>query len=317
MSLVDISIVLEPERVGCGGLVCVAGGDADALSEVEVRAELVLVKRSEARLASWKSELLASLDRRRGVDAQQVAGVELMLSGREAKTVVDNAVRLQELPKTKASLAAGDIGPKQADLIAKTFGEGPVDEATLVDAAQTQNIDVFANTVREHQSFQDKQTGLSRIERQRKRRSVKVFDDPASGLLNLHAVFDSVTGAKVMAALTAKENSLWKNNNNGETPQQRRADALAELICEQGNPQGTDLLIIAEVDVVKQQLKNSRLLNGNPITDTQLRELAVEANIIPAVFNTNTTASALNSLLNRRRETGGGTSVSINDMITS
>lgn len=100
------------------------GGDADSLSEAEVRAELVLVKRSEARWASWKSELLASLDRRRGVDAQQVAGDELNLSGREAKTVVDNAVRLQELPKTKASLAAGDIGPKQADLIAKTFGGG-------------------------------------------------------------------------------------------------------------------------------------------------------------------------------------------------
>lgn len=275
---------------GCVRSVCVEVGDASLLNEAEIRDALGLVKRGEARLAAWKSELLVALNRLlSNEEAKRAVGVELLLTDREAKEAVDNAMQLEKLPNTKASLVSGVIGPKQADLIAKTANEGPVDEKLLADAARTQNIADFGRTVREHRNQRDKQAGLSRVERQRMRRSAKIFDDPATGMFNLYGSFDAITGAKIMTALTAKENQLRrKKNNSDDTPQQRRADALAELICEQGTPQGTNLLVIAEVDAIKQQLVNTRLVNNTPITDNELRKLAVDADIIPAVFNTKT-----------------------------
>lgn len=49
--------------------------------------------------------------------------------------------------------------------------------------------------------------------------------------------FDPDTGARIAAALTAKERELWRNESPAErrTPQQRMADALVELILESQN----------------------------------------------------------------------------------
>ena len=81
------------------------------------------------------------------------------------------------------------------------------------------------------------------------------------------------------------------------------ADALAELICDESNDntntgktkkpnktkrQGTNLLVLADFDVIKQQLVNARLADGTPIPVTELRELAVGADILPSIFNSKT-----------------------------
>ncbi len=52
--------------------------------------------------------------------------------------------------------------------------------------------------------------------------------------------FDPETGAQVAAALSAKEEELWRNEDPiaPRTPQQRRADALVELILESCEEQG-------------------------------------------------------------------------------
>ena len=67
------------------------------------------------------------------------------------------------------------------------------------------------------------------------------------------------------------------------------ADALAELICEpagDGKSSGTDLLVIADFDVIKQQLDNPRLADGSPIPIVELHRLALEANLLPSIFDT-------------------------------
>lgn len=50
----------------------------------------------------------------------------------------------------------------------------------------------------------------------------------------LSGKFDPVTGAKIDTALVAKEGELWnaEDPNARHAPQQRMADALAELILE-------------------------------------------------------------------------------------
>ena len=46
--------------------------------------------------------------------------------------------------------------------------------------------------------------------------------------------------------------------------------------------------MLADFNAIKQQLVNARLADGTPIPVTELRDLAVDANILPSIFNTET-----------------------------
>ena len=69
----------------------------------------------------------------------------------------------------------------------------------------------------------------------------------------LQGEFDRITGARIATALTAKLRQLRHDEDPTarRTPQQRMADALADLICETGTgkPQGAELLVLADYDV--------------------------------------------------------------------
>lgn len=79
------------------------------------------------------------------------------------------------------------------------------------------------------------------------------------------------------------------------------ADALAEVICEPGEnrTQGTNLLVIADFDVINQQLVKARLADGTPIPIKTLLDLALEAEILPSIFD----AKTQNMWLGRQRRT--------------
>ena len=79
------------------------------------------------------------------------------------------------------------------------------------------------------------------------------------------------------------------------------ADALAELVCEPGDgkTQGTNLLVIADYDVIKKELINARLADGSPIPIGELRLLARVADILPSIFD----AKTQNMWLGRQRRT--------------
>ena len=296
------------EGVGCGSAVCVGVVDVAGLSEQGLRAQLQLVGRGESRLAAMKAQILGELGRRTSaIDAQLIASDELLSSKREAKRDVETATRLQQLPDTANALADGEIPAGHARLIARASGEGPVDETVLVKAARTQNYDRFAKTVKRHQQDQSGDDGQALLERQRQRRSARIFESPETGMFVLSAQFDRITGTRIATALTAKERELWHREDPNQrcTPTQRMADALTELICDASNDtnnttsgktnkpnktkrQGTNLLVLVDFDVIKQQLVNARLADGTPIPVTELRDLAVDANILPSIFNSET-----------------------------
>lgn len=72
---------------------------------------------------------------------------------------------------------------------------------------------------------------MSRRELAWPRPDCKIDDD---GMYAFTWEFDPETGAQIVAALTAKERELWRNEDPSErrTPQQRMADTLYELIVE-------------------------------------------------------------------------------------
>ncbi len=296
MESVPAPSLLDPAvgtgRCGAVGSVCVGRVDEVGLSDEALRSHLKVLGRTESRLTAMKSRVLAELSRRhsRG-DAQRLVRDELQASKREAKRDVETAVRLAELPATSEALGSGEIPVGHARLIARASGESPIDEGLLVQAANSEPFDEFAQTVKRHQQEAADDDGQALLDRQRSKRKARIFESADSGMFVLSGEFDQITGARIATALTAKERQLWHREDPKArcTPQQRMADALAELICQpagDGKSAGTDLLVIADFDVLKQQLDNPRLADGSPIPIVELHRLALEANLLPSIFDT-------------------------------
>ena len=307
MELAPVSDLSDtPDGVGrpMRGAVHVEAVDEVSLSDDALRSRLKMLGRVESRVAAMKAQVVAEMGRRHSKgDAQRLVRNELQASNREAKRDVETATRLAELPTTSEALESGEIPVGHARLIARASSESPIDESTLVEAAGEQPFDEFARTVKRHQRDLATDDGQSLIDRQRSKRKARIFESSESGMFVLTAEFDQITGARIATALTAKERQLWsrEDSKNRVTPQQRMADALAELICEPGSGRsaGADLLVIADYDVLKQQLDNPRLADGSPIPIVELHRLALEANLLPAIFD----AKAQDMWLGRRQRT--------------
>ncbi len=301
----DLSDTSSGVGSAMGGVLRVEAVDVTGLSDDGLSLRLGVLGRAESRLAAMKAQVLAEVGRRhsRG-DAQRMVRNELQSSKREAKRDVETAARLSELPVTSEALESGEIPVGHARLIARVSSESPIDEGLLVEAANAEPFDEFARTVKRHQQDVADDDGQSLLDRQRTRRKARIFESSESGMFVLSGEFDQITGARIATALTAKERQLWhrEDPDNRATPQQRMADALAELICEpagDGKSAGTDLLVIADFDVLKQQLDNPRLADGSPIPIVELHRLALEANLLPSIFD----AKAQDMWLGRRMRT--------------
>ena len=160
-----------------------------------------------------------------------------------------------------------------------------------MDDARTQSPDKFAATVRKHEQRRSTDDGVSKLKHQRSRRFAKIRTDVEDGMTVLYGRFDPVTGARIETALSKKMSKLWHEEDprNRATPGQRMADALEALITrpgasEDGKTQDVKLMLIADYDTVSQQLRNARLENGTPIPAAELRRLACDAQILPAIF---------------------------------
>ena len=295
----------------CGGTVCFGDVDETVLSVDELQHHLKVLGRVESSAAAIKARMLAELNRRQSkTTTQEFLRNELKLSNREAKRETETASQLAELPETSDALASGKITKRHADLIARASGESDVDEAFLAETASEQGFDEFTRTTKRHQQEVATDDGESIVERQRKNRKARIFESSDTGMFVLTGEFDQITGARIATALTAKERQLWHSEDPKAriTPQQRMADALAELICESGDSngdgkqtksQGTDLLVIADFDVLSQQLNNPRLADGSPIPLVELHRLALEANLLPSIFD----AKTQNMWLGRKQRT--------------
>ena len=286
------------------GAVHVLAVDVGGLGDEGLSLRLGEIGRAESRLAAMKAQVLAEVGRRHSnAVAQRIARDELRSSKREAKRDVESAVQLAQLPATSEALESGEIPQGHARLIARASGETNIDEALLVEAANEQPLDEFAKTVRRHQQDCSDDDGQAILDRQRERRSARIFESPETGMFVLSGQFDQVTGSRIATALTAKERELWNREDPDarRTPQQRMADALAELVCEPGDgkTQGTNLLVIADYDVIKKELINARLADGSPIPIGELRLLARDADILPSIFD----AKTQNMWLGRQRRT--------------
>ena len=252
---------------------------------------LRVVGRCEARLAAVKADKVTELARWRGeAHAAEVLRGDLKLSRGSAKREVQFAERLGDLPGTAGALAEGAITPQHARAIADASAHTPVDEAELLVAAGKEPADVFAHTVRDHVNERSAGEGLEeRRRRQRARREANIKKE-SDGMYKLFGTFDPVAGARIETALaaTAKKLRHGEDPKHRATPAQRYADALELLITRQGagKAQRANLVVIGDYDATVGQLRDARLIDGTPLAPSELLKIALDANILPALFDT-------------------------------
>ena len=250
--------------------------------------------RVENQLAAFRVETLAEMTRREGVhlteDNLRVTGLR---PRRKARSEVETAVELEELPETSKGLWEGEIPYDNARILAKASQQGEIDETELVDKARIQSPDKFAGTVRKYEQERSSDDGMGRLEHQRSRRFAKIKTDLTDGMTVLYGRFDPLTGALLETALSQKMDELWREEDPRDraTPGQRMADALAQLVTREdtdedngGRVRGPRLLLIADYDAISRELRNGRLGDGTPIPVDKIRDLACQSDILPAVF---------------------------------
>ena len=246
----------------------------------------------EAQAAAVRAEAAAEYQHRVGQSrAEKTLREESGQSTRKSRAEVETGAKLRDLSHTSDAFRKGKISFDHARIIAKTAERVQIDEKDLVGKATSQPVDVFAHTARKHEQERSGDDGVSRLKQQRQDRGAWIKTDPGSGMTVLHARFDPITGARVKNALSQKINQLWRAEDPKRRPSttQRMADALAELLCRTGDqesaPRGTSLVLIAHYDTVLQQIKDARLGDGTPIPVEAFKDMACQAKILPAIFD--------------------------------
>ena len=273
--------------VGCAGDVEVAALDYDELVE-----RMAALGRQRARVEASLAETAAEMHRRAGGRAVAAMMRErLNVSARQATAETELAASLAEFPSTVAAWRAGEITAGHARVIARVAADPDhCDEPALLEMARGYPVDMFARMTRHYMK-----PGVSSQERNRQHenRWASLVQDP-DGSWRLSAYFDADNGKRVSVAFNAMVRTYRTGTTvygsgpiQGLTSQQRRADALVNLIAGEGphHRPKTTLLMIADYDTVARELKNLRYDDGLPVAADQIARLAAEAKILPAIFS--------------------------------
>ncbi|MCY4421738.1 MAG: DUF222 domain-containing protein [Acidimicrobiaceae bacterium] len=263
--------------------------DVAGLCGEGLQARLGEIARAESGLAAMKADTLGEIARRDGDGAAAHAAADAMsVSGRKARGDVRDAVRLGELDATRQGLLAGSVPVGHAQLIARAAGDAAIDDRYLAERARHEGYDEFRRTVERHVADVNRDDGASVLERQRKARTAKIFTRSSDGMTVLSLAVDPLTGAQLGTVIAATERRLFQDEDPAarRTPQQRMADAVAQLICDPDakRPAGASLIVVADYDMVNHQLTSGRLADGTPIPIGEIARIAVDAEVLPAIF---------------------------------
>ena len=249
--------------------------------------------RVENQLAGFRAGVLAEFTRREGVHlTENLLRVTGLRPRRRARSEVETALELEELPETSKGLRDGEIPYENARILAMAAQRGEIDETELGDQARSQSSDKFAGTVRKYEQERSSDDGMGRLEHQRSRRFAKIRTDLTDGMTVLYGRFDPLMGALLETALSQKMDELWREEDPRDraTPGQRMADALVQLVTREDTDEdgtrvrGPRLLLIADYDVISGELRKGRLGDGTPIPVEKIRDLACQADVLPGIF---------------------------------
>ena len=296
--------------MGRGGR-CV-GVELPDSSEMESGELVKLILQADSarrQLDGYLTSLLGRLGDLEGQDAVEELCRQFGLGRYRARQQAKTANALNALPTTLDAAKQGWISIDHARVLGESHQRAPLSteqELALITAAITEDLDEFKKTLAREEDQRRADDGLTRHERQRERRSAKVFDGDEE-MVVLYAELDRLAGERVKTALDDLSDRMFRKDSeagNDRTHAQRNADALVALITQQparpqssgGNdstsddpdceivPQATTLIVTVDYETLSNQLKNAGLIDGTPIDIDELRHIACDAGIVPAIF---------------------------------
>ena len=267
------------------------------------------------RVEGYLTGLLGRLGELEGEDAMVAVCQQFGLKARKARRQAKVASGLRALPDVLGAVENGYITMDHAEMIAASHARAPLsdgEQADLVIQGMRQDCDQFKNTLATREDQRASVDGLSRTERQRARRLAKVFDGD-DDMVIVHAELDAIAGQRVKTAMAAMNTRLLHHdtrNGNDRSHEQRNADALVALMTQRPStsqngtekdegtagdisvggagepvPQKTVLVVTADYDAITGELTRAGLIDGTPIELEELRRLACDADIVPAIFD--------------------------------
>ncbi|MCY3636918.1 MAG: DUF222 domain-containing protein [bacterium] len=302
-----MEFTLNPSAGGADG--GAAGGfgfrdfsEAGASELLGLMAEADLVRR---RAEGYLVGLVVRYGELEGPGAAATVCHQLGISAYRARRLAKTAESLPAMPEFLGAVQDGRISADQAGMVAESHQRAPMnaqDQQELLALGGWQGHDEFKKTVAAREDQRRADDGMGRAERQRARRSAKVFDG-SGGMVVLHAELDQESGERVKIALGSMSTRMLGDDiafDPMRTFEQRNADALVALITQQPaeaptaadaggpdcgiRPQKTMLVISADYDAIEGQLKNAGLIDGTPIELDEIRRLACDAQIVPTIF---------------------------------
>lgn len=294
---------------GSGG-VAVELADFSGLESGDLVKLILQADSARRQLDGYLTALLGRLGDLEGEDAVEELCRQFGLGRHRARQQAKAAGALKALPDTLEAAKQGWISIDHARVMGESHQRAPLSEAEeleLITLAVSEDLDQFKKTVARIEDQRRAEDGLTRHERQRERRSATVFDGD-NEMVILYAELDRIAGERVKTALHDLSDRLFREDARVEsdrTHDQRNADALVALItqrpessesatgddvqdgnseCDGITPQATTLIVSVDYDTLSGQLENAGLVDGTPIDVDDLRHIACDAGIIPAIF---------------------------------
>ncbi len=283
--------------------------DCSELGADEVLGLMYEVDHVCRQLSGYMMTMLGRLGELKGDTAVLQACHEFGLSRYRARREARTVEELKDLPQTLEAVNGGLITAEHVRVISDSHRQerfGPAQEQELIWAAMSEDFDDFKKTVSRHERNRCEHKAEKKTERQRRRRKAALFNGD-DDMVILHAEFDPVSGERVKTALDDLCDRMYREDfqvGNDRTQQQRCADALVSLVTQvpkgAGRVGGTDtavgdgddevaaqattLLVKVDYDTLTGQLENASLIDDTPIDLDELRRIACDAGVIPAIF---------------------------------
>lgn len=177
------------------------------------------------------------------------------VSGKRARKETKRAGLTDRMPNLGDKLRNGEVSSEHVDAVANAVADLTADEAAafakldaeLADAASSQPVDTFRKNVRKAIDEQRADHGLSGLQNQRARSSLKMWTD-ADGMDHLHIISDPERMAKIRSAIerqTATLAAAAKASGRSVTlGPALQLDALIELIEGAQGPLGRPTITV-------------------------------------------------------------------------
>ncbi len=283
--------------------------DFDGLDSGELVKLILQADAARRKLDGYLAALLGRLGDLEGQDAVEELCRQFGLGRHRARQQAKTVGALKALPDTLEAAKQGWISMDHARVMGESHQRAPLSEAEeleLIALAISEDLDDFKKNVARREDQRQADDGLSRHERQRRRRRAKVFDGD-NDMVIVYAELDRLAGDRFKTALHDFSDRLFREdakNGSDRTHEQRNADALVALVTQKPGrngsladsdvrddgsdceitPQPTTLIVTVDYDTLSGQLTNAGLIDGTLIDIGDLRHIACDAGIVPAIF---------------------------------